>query len=88
MGISIKMYEYMAMGNPVIATRLLGVMKEFREGHRIIYVDRPEDALKKAVELIENGTVKEHGLKARGFVEKYNWDDIVADFESILEEVR
>ena len=34
-----------------------------------------------------NGTVKEEGLKARGFVEKYNWDDIVDDFEEVLEEV-
>ena len=26
-------------------------------------------------------------MKARGFVEKYNWDDIVDEFEGILEEV-
>ena len=85
--VPIKLYEYMACGKPVITTRLPGVMREFGEDHGIIYVDKPEDALKKAVEIIENGTVKEHGLKARGFVEKYNWDDIVADFEGVLEEV-
>ena len=39
------------------------------------------------IKLIENGTLKEHGLKARGFVEKYSWDDIVDEFEGILEEV-
>ena len=49
-------------------------------------MDKPEDALKKAVELIENGSVEEEGRKARKFVEKYNWDDIVDDFEGILEE--
>ena len=63
-------------------------MKEFGEGHGVIYVDISEDVLKKAVELIENGTLKEHGMKAKKFVEKYNWEDIVADFERVLEEVR
>ena len=50
-------------------------------------MDRPEDALKKAIELIELGSVKEEGRKARKFVEKYKWDDIVGDFEKVLEEV-
>jgi glycosyltransferase involved in cell wall biosynthesis len=81
------MYEYMAMGKPVIVTRLPGVMKEFGEGHGVIYVDKTENALRKAVELIENGSIKEEGSKARGFVEKYNWEDITDEFEGILEEV-
>ena len=85
--VPIKMYEYMVMGKPVIATKLPGVMKEFGEDHGVIYVDKPEDALKKAVELIDNGRVEEEGRKAREFVEKYNWDDIVGDFEEILEEL-
>ena len=62
--------------------------KEFGEDHGVIYVDKPEDVLKKAVELIENGNVEEEGRKAQRFVEKYNWGDIVGDFESILEEIR
>ena len=41
----------------------------------------------KAIELIEDGRLKEHELKAWRFVEKYNRDDIVADFEGILEEM-
>ena len=85
--VPIKMYEYMAMGKPVITTKLPGVMKEFGENHGVIYVDKPEDVLEKAIELIENGTVKEEGLKARRFVERYNWDDIVDEFERVLEEV-
>ena len=63
-----------------------GIMKEFGNDNGVIYVDKPEDVLKKAVELIENGTLKEQGLKAKGFVEKYNWDNVVTDFEGILEE--
>jgi len=85
--VPIKMYEYMAMGKPVIATKLPGVMKEFGKDHGVIYVDKPEDVLKKAVELIERGSIKEEGRKARGFVEKYNWDDLVDEFEGILEGV-
>jgi glycosyltransferase involved in cell wall biosynthesis len=86
--VPIKLYEYMACGKPVIATKLPGVMKEFGDGNGVIYVDKPEEVLNKAVELIEKGTLKEHGLKVREFVKKYNWDDIVADFEGVLEEVR
>ncbi|GAH80390.1 unnamed protein product, partial [marine sediment metagenome] len=37
--VPIKMYEYMAMGKPVIATRLPGVMKEFGNDNGVIYVD-------------------------------------------------
>ena len=85
--VPIKMYEYMAMGKPVITTKLPGIMKEFGDGHGVIYVDKPEDVLKKVIDLMENGTIQEYGLKARRFVEKNNWDDIVDDFEGILEEV-
>ena len=42
---------------------ITGVMKEFCEDHGVIYVDTPEDALKKAIELVENGRVEEHGSK-------------------------
>ena len=85
--VPIKLYEYMACGKPVITTKLPGVMKEFGVDHGIIYVDESEEALKKAIELVKNGSVEEHGSKARGFVEKYNWEDIVGEFEKVLEEV-
>jgi glycosyltransferase involved in cell wall biosynthesis len=71
----------------VIATKLPGVMKEFGEGHGVIYVDKPEDVLKKGIELIENGTLKEQGLKARRFVEKRSWDSITDEFEKVLEDI-
>lgn len=85
---SIKIYEYMAMGKHVITTKLPGVMKEFGEDHGVVYVDKPEDALWKAIELIEGGELQEHGTKARGFVENCGWDDVVDEFEGILEGVR
>ena len=85
--VPIKMYEYMAMRKPVIATSLPGIMKEFGKDNGVIYVDRPEDVLKKAIELIENNRIEEEGKKARKFVEKYSWDNIVDEFEKVLEKV-
>lgn len=85
--VPIKFYEYMAMGKPVIATKLPGVMKEFGEGHGVIYVDKPEDALKKVIELIERGDIEREGRRARRFVEKNSWDNIADEFEGVLEEV-
>ena len=85
--VPIKMYEYMAMGKPVIVTKLPGIMKEFCEGQGVIYVDKPEGVLNKAIELIENGSIEEEGRRARRFVEKNSWDNITDEFERVLEEV-
>ena len=85
--VPIKMYEYMAMKKPVIATRLPGVIKEFGEDNGVIYADGPEDVVIKAVEMVQNGDVERLGLKARNFATKYSWDTITDEFEKILEEV-
>jgi len=84
--VPIKMYEYMAMKKPVIATRLPGVMKEFGEDNGVVYVDKPEDAVTKAMELVQSGKIQELGQKARTFVERYSWDNITDEFEKILKE--
>jgi glycosyltransferase involved in cell wall biosynthesis len=85
--VPIKMYEYMAMGKPVIATRLPGLMKEFGNDNGVIYVDKSEDVFKKAVELIENGSIGEEGMKARSFVEKLSWENITDEFERVLDDI-
>ena len=85
--VPIKMYEYMAMKKPVIATKLPGVMKEFGADNGVTYVTRPEDVIPKAIELIASGSLNELGSKARKFVERYSWDNITDEFEQILEEV-
>jgi glycosyltransferase involved in cell wall biosynthesis len=84
--VPIKMYEYMAMKKPVIATKLPGVMKEFDEDNGVVYVDKPENAVTKATELIQSGKIEELGQKARIFVEKYSWENITDEFERILQE--
>ena len=84
--VPIKMYEYMAMKKTVIATRLPGVMKEFGENNGVVYVDKPEDVIAKAIELVQNGSAMELGLKAREFVERHSWNSITDEFEEILKE--
>ena len=85
--VPIKVYEYMAMKKPVIATKLPGVMKEFGQDNGVVYIDKPEDAVAKAVELVQSGEIEELGSKARSFVERNSWDNITSEFEKILEEV-
>ncbi|MGA8849146.1 MAG: glycosyltransferase family 4 protein [Dehalococcoidia bacterium] len=84
--VPIKMYEYMAMKKPVIATKLPGIMREFGENNGVAYVDKPEEAVTKAMELIQSGTIEELGQKARSFVEGYSWQSITDEFEKILKE--
>ena len=85
--VPIKVYEYMAMKKPVIATKLPGVMKEFGEDNGVVYVDKPEDVVRKAIELIRNSRLEEVGVKAGDFARKYSWDNITDEFEVILEEL-
>ena len=86
--VPIKMYEYMACGKPVIATKLLGIMREFGEGNGVIYVDRPEDALKEAIKLAEDRQkMRELGMKATEYIQKYSWKAITDQFEEILKEL-
>ena len=78
---------FVPAGKPVIATSLPGVMKEFGEDNGVLYVDRPEDAFSRAIQLIDNGCIEAEGRKARRFVEKHNWENIIDEFERVLEEV-
>jgi len=85
--VPIKLYEYMAMGKPVICTKLPGVIKEFAHDNGVVYVNRPEEVVKKASELVVNQNLDKLGAKARKFVENCSWDKITDEFENILKEV-
>lgn len=84
--VPIKIYEYMAMVKPVIATNLPGVMQEFGEDNGVVYISKPEDAVARAISLVRDGNLKEIGVRARSFVEKYSWDNITNQFEEIIED--
>jgi glycosyltransferase involved in cell wall biosynthesis len=84
--VPIKMYEYMAMGKPVITTKLPGIVKEFGEDNGVLYVDNPGDVVERS-KIAHNNTINEYGLKARTFAGKHNWEDITNEFESELKKV-
>lgn len=83
--VPIKMYEYMAAGKPVIATSLSGLMKEFCHDNGVVYVDSPDEAVPRAVELANNGRREKYGRQSRAFVEPNDWQSITDDFEESLE---
>jgi glycosyltransferase involved in cell wall biosynthesis len=85
--VPIKIYEYMAMKNPVISTKLPGVMKEFGDDHGVIYIEKPEDVLKKTKEIIDKGELAKEGKLGRKFVENYDWENITNKFDNTLDDL-
>ena len=84
--VPIKLYEYLAMNKPVIATKLPGVHKEFGEGNGIFYITGPDEAVDKATDLFANGAIKDLEDKPRKFAERNNWSNITDQFENLIEE--
>jgi glycosyltransferase involved in cell wall biosynthesis len=78
--VPIKIYEYMAMGKPVITTYLPGVMKEFGRGNGVKYVKKPEYVIQKALNL----DFDEESKKARKFVENNDWELLADNFQILL----
>ena len=79
--VPIKVYEYMAMGKSVIATKLPGLLTEFGYDNGIVYVNKPEDVIKQSL-IVD--AVKE-GKNARDCVKNNDWNLITNAFENILE---
>lgn len=82
--VPIKMYEYMAMGKPVIATNLPGIQKEFGFDNGINYIENSVDALDKAIWLNNANRIEDEGEKAHSFVRDLSWDSITDHFEYLL----
>lgn len=78
--VPIKLYEYMAMGKPVIATELPGIKVEFGNNNGISYVDIPENLLNKVMDI----DIQENGKKACNFVRDNDWSLITDKFEETL----
>jgi glycosyltransferase involved in cell wall biosynthesis len=85
--VPIKIYEYLAMHKPVITTKLPGVMKEFGENNGVIYVDRPEDVIDTVLKLNDDDILK-NSLRAEKFIQRYNWNIIIPEFESLLSHIQ
>jgi glycosyltransferase involved in cell wall biosynthesis len=81
--VPIKMYEYLAMHKPVIATRLKGIQLEFGTSNGVIYVNTPNDIIARVLSLSPE-EINDLSERARNFIENYSWDKIVENFELIL----
>lgn len=84
--VPIKMYEYLAAGKPVIATRLHGLEMEFGKGNGVILVQDASDLCDIVLGLIRDGRLDEEGTKAKDFVRYSDWIAITSRFEEMLKE--
>jgi glycosyltransferase involved in cell wall biosynthesis len=82
--VPIKIYEYMAMGKPIIATNLPGIRKEFGLNNGISYIEKSAEALEKSLWLDNTNRIKMEGEKAYSFVQDLSWDNITDKFENLL----
>ena len=78
--VPIKIYEYMAMGKPVITTSLSGIIMEFGNNNGIIYAESSSDVVFCAL----NINIVNEGSLARKFAELNDWNVITAKFENNL----
>ena len=85
--VPIKMYEYLAAGRPVIATRLPGLAEEFGEANGVVYVNGPLEVLPKASELARQGNLRKLGELGRALVSENDWAKITDTFESYLKDI-
>lgn len=87
----LKLYEYLACGLPVIASRIDGVKEVIEEG-QCGYLFEPEDAKELAEKIIqsyqEREALQEMGLRGRRLVEvKYTWRTTAEKIVEVLNEV-
>jgi glycosyltransferase involved in cell wall biosynthesis len=87
----LKLYEYLACGRPVIASRVDGVKEVIEEG-KCGYLFEPGDAEELAKRIIqsyqERDTLQEMGLRGRRLVEsKYSWRMTAKRIVKVLNEI-
>jgi len=84
--VPMKIYEYLASGKPVVASRLPGLVAEFGSDSGIIYSDGPLDALDKAIDLKAQPEEVERLSQAGRdtAVQNADWKKITDQFEQLL----
>jgi len=84
--VPIKLYEYLAMNKPIIATRLPGIVKEFGKCAGITYVDGPHEVISTVLRF-DRGKYFIEKDNASTFIRDYGWDSLVPRFEDSLENI-
>ena len=84
--VPIKIYEYLAMGKPVISTLLPGIHTEFQENNGVIYINQAEEIpeLIKKINTTEYEKLSKQGLE---YVKNNDWEKITDTFEETLKEI-
>lgn len=78
--VPIKMYEYLAMNKPVIATKMNGIYKEFGDNNGVLYIKNSEDVIEK-VNCLTNEEIINAKRFAETFIKEYSWEKIISRFE-------
>ncbi len=87
-GTRIKLFESLALGTPVIATRWAANGVEARDGEEILVADTAQELADATVRLLGDAALRQRlSRQGRALVErKYDWRVIGAAFEARLEE--
>jgi glycosyltransferase involved in cell wall biosynthesis len=88
--VPMKVYEYLAVKRPLVATRLPGMLAEFGTESGILYTSDPLDALKQALSLCKKpDEVIARSKAGRKFAEQHaDWEKTIDMFEEILISVK
>ncbi len=82
--VPIKMYEYMAMGNPVVVTKLPGIYREFGTKNGVVFIENCNFLLNEAIDIISSGKMDILGKKSKDFVKFSDWEFVTNLFEQTL----
>lgn len=85
--VPIKLYEYLAAGKPVMATRLQGVVKEFGEGNGVSYVSGPGEVLRRCEEMVLQTDMVGDSRRIQANSRQYDWGGIISSFEEELKAI-
>ena len=84
----LKMFEYLASGRPVIASRLPGLVREFEHSSGVVNVDIPNEAIDMAVKLSKDSELMNRlSAQALPFIKNRPWEEITKTFENVLTEL-
>lgn len=76
--VPIKLYEYIASGKPVIATKLDGIYKEFGIDNGILYINYPIEVFEKIK--IDKKSYDKVVSNGQNFILNYDWTKILNKF--------
>ena len=85
--VPIKIYEYLAMGNVVIATELPGISKEFGYCHGIEYIQEASQVLETVKRILDDDKYDEIASIGREYVKGNDWEAITDKFEKAMEDL-